>query len=159
MISQTWFGVIYNELAMSDIYRRLVDLKGVSYRIVGKIRDDKDQISIIKFLVRFEKEVDFFTIKGGCDRLQDSYNTILPVEINSIQYIIDVIKRTTFLEEGCHPITEKFIDDCERYFSSDDSPYTTHDEMDDEVSSTSTTGSSSDSSPSFYSCSEGEQKE
>jgi len=135
MLSQSWFGVIYNDIAMSAVYRRLLNLKGVSYRIVGKIRNSKEQISLIKFLIKFEREVDFFALSPGCDRLRDACSTIFPAHDSNYQYFIDLVKRITFFEEGCNPITQKVVEDCELYFSSDDSPYTTHDEMNDEFSS------------------------
>ena len=137
MLSQSWFGVIYNDVAMSAVFRRLLNLKGVCYRLVGKIRDSEERISLIKFLIKFDKQVDFFSLSPGCERLQDPCNTIFPVKDENFQHIIDLVKRITFFEEGCHPITQKKVDDCEIYFSSDDSPYTTDDEMNDEFSSSS----------------------
>lgn len=135
MKSQLWFGVIFNETSMSSVYRRLVDLKGVSYRIVGKIRDNEDKICLIKFLIKFDREVEFLSIKEkGCDRLHDVCNTIIPVTEVYLQYFIDLIRKITYVEHGSDPITEKIIDQGEMYFSSDDSPYTTSDELDDESS-------------------------
>lgn len=141
-LSTTWFGVIFDELAMSAIYRRLIDLKGVSYRIIGKIRDTEDQICLIKFLIKFDEEVNFFSLKGGCDRLESVSNTIIPVNEENLQYLIDLIRKITYFEEGFDPLNEKIIDACEMYFSSDDSPYTTTDENQDE--STSCSSSSDD---------------
>jgi hypothetical protein len=137
MLSQSWFGVIFNDVDMSAVFRRLLNLKGVSYRVVGKIRDSKERISLIKFLIKFDKEVDLFSISPGCERLKDACNTIFPVKDDNFQHLIDLVKRITFFEEGYHPISKIKIEDCEIYFSSDDSPYTTHDEMDDEFSSSS----------------------
>ena len=121
MLSQIWFGVILCETDMSVTFRRLVNLKDTSYRLVGKIRDHNDDILLIKFLVKFNKEVNFFSLFN--ERYADVYNTILPVTDNVERYV-EIVKRTTFIEEGVDPVSEKIIDEAERYFSSDDEAFT-----------------------------------
>ena len=106
---------------MSVTFRRLVNLKDTSYRLVGKIRDHNDDILLIKFLVKFNKEVNFFSLFN--ERYADVYNTILPVTDNVERYV-EIVKRTTFIEEGVDPVSEKIIDEAERYFSSDDEVFT-----------------------------------
>jgi hypothetical protein len=127
MISTTWFGVITNENNMSATYRRLLDFKNTSYRIIGKGRNNEDEMIIIKFVLVFETPVDFFEYTGGT--YSDAFNTIIPVE-NASEYI-DLVKRITFIESGIHPVTNEIVDD-ERYFSSDDSEYDSSDAEKDE---------------------------
>lgn len=122
MMSTIWFGVITNENNMSATYRRLLDFKNTSYRIIGKGRDNDDEMIIIKFVLVFESPVDFFEYSGGS--YNDAFNTIIPVE-SAVEYI-DLVKRITFIESGIHPVTNEIVDD-ERYFSSDDSDYDTSD--------------------------------
>lgn len=130
MMSTIWFGVITNENNMSATYRRLLDFKNTSYRIIGKGRNNDDEMIIIKFVLVFESPVDFFECSGGS--YSDAFNTIFAVE--SASEYIDLVKRITFIESGIHPVTNEIVDD-ERYFSSDDSEYDTSDaekEDDDE---------------------------
>jgi hypothetical protein len=122
MISTIWFGVITNENNMSATYRRLLNFKNTSYRIIGKGRNNDDEMIIIKFVLVFESPVDFFEYSGGS--YSDVFNTIIPVE-SAAEYI-DLVKRITFIESGIHPVTNEIVDD-ERYFSSDDSEYDTSD--------------------------------
>lgn len=122
MISTIWFGVITNENNMSATYRRLLNFKNTSYRIIGKGRNNDDEMIIIKFVLVFESPVDFFEYSGGS--YSDAFNTIIPVE-SALEYI-DLVKRITFIESGIHPVTNEIVDD-ERYFSSDDSEYDTSD--------------------------------
>ena len=117
--SKAWFGVITNENNMSSTFRRILDIKS-SYCIVGKIRDHKEDIIIIKFLIIFEDHFDFITL---AEKYSSSvYNTIIPVECDRIQYYIDLIKKITYIQDGIDPETKCTVED-ERYFSSDDSEF------------------------------------
>ena len=124
-MSAAYFGIITNENGMSSIYRYLLDFKKSSYSIVGKLRNNKDEMVMIKFLLTFDTLVDFFEVTNG--RFKDVFNTISPVEEKYIPFYIDLIKRMTYIQSGCHPITHTIEDD-ERYYSSEDSLYTESDE-------------------------------
>jgi hypothetical protein len=124
-MSAAYFGIITNENGMSNIYRYLLDFKKSSYSIVGKLRNNKDEMVMIKFLLTFDTLVDFFEITNG--RFKDVFNTIIPVEEQHVSFYIDLIKRMTYIQTGYHPVT-KMIEDDERYYSSEDSLYTESDE-------------------------------
>ncbi len=128
-MSTAYFGIITNENGMSNIYRYLLDFKKSSYSIVGKLRNNKDKMVMIKFLLSFDTPVDFFEITN--DRFKDVFNTIIPVDEPQISFYIDLIKRMTFIQSGCHPIT-KTLEDDERYYSSEDSLYTDSDYEEEE---------------------------
>jgi hypothetical protein len=120
ILSKAWFGIVTNENDMSATYRKLLDFKSTSYTIVGKLRDNNDDMILIKFLLIFEEEVDFNKVTR--ERYTDVFNTILPIEPSKINDYIDLIKKITFLQSGIDPVTKFLIDD-ERYYSSDDSEY------------------------------------
>ena len=130
-LSKAWFGIVTNENDMSATYRRLLDFKSTSYTIVGKLRDNNDDMILIKFLLIFEEEVDFHKVTKG--RYADVFNTIIPIEPSQMYNYIDLIKKITFLQSGIDPVTKLLIDD-ERYYSSDDSEYrgSSEDEDDDD---------------------------
>ena len=119
-LSKAWFGIVTNENDMSATYRRLLDFKSTSYTIVGKLRDNHDDMILIKFLLIFEEEVDFHKVTK--ERYADVFNTIIPIEPSQMYNYIDLIKKITFLQSGIDPVTKLLIDD-ERYYSSDDSEY------------------------------------
>lgn len=131
VLSKVWFGIVTNENDMSATYRKLLDFKNTSYAIVGKLRDNNDDMILIKFLLIFEEEIDFHKVTKG--RYADVFNTILPVEPSKMNDYIDIIKKITFLQSGIDPVTNLLIDD-ERYYSSDDSEYreSSEDEDDDD---------------------------
>lgn len=120
ILSKAWFGIVTNENDMSATYRIILDFKSTSYTIVGKLRDNNDDMIMIKFLLIFEEEVDFHKVTR--ERYTDVFNTILPIEPSKINDYIDLIKKITFLQSGIDPLTKFLIDD-ERYYSSDDSEY------------------------------------
>ena len=126
--SKVWFGIVTNQTNMSFTYRKLLDDMKSSYCIVGKVRDNNDQIILIKFLMIFDYEVDFFSLT---DRYNDKYyNTIVPL-YNNVQEHISLIKKITYIESGVDPETNDIIED-ERYFSSDDSAFSSPSTSDDE---------------------------
>lgn len=131
ILSKAWFGIVTNENDMSATYRKLLDFKSTSYTIIGKLRDNNDDMILIKFLLIFEEEVDFHKVTR--ERYTDVFNTILPIEPSKINDYIDLIKKITFLQSGIDPVTKFLIDD-ERYYSSDDSEYrgSSEDEEEDE---------------------------
>ena len=131
ILSKAWFGIVTNENDMSATYRKLLEFKSTSYTIVGKLRDNNDDMILIKFLLIFEEEVDFHKVTR--ERYTDVFNTILPIEPSKINDYIDLIKKITFLQSGIDPVTKFLIDD-ERYYSSDDSEYrgSSEDDEDDD---------------------------
>jgi len=129
-LSKTWFGIVNNDNNMSATYRRLLDFKNTCYTIVGKLRDNDDNMVLIKFLLIFDHEIDFFDTTK--ERYADVFNTIIPIEETKVEEYIDLIKKITYIENGIDPKTKSLIDD-ERYYSSDDSAYTgSSDEEDDD---------------------------
>ena len=128
-LSKTWFGIVTNENNMSATYRRLLDFKNTSYTIVGKLRDNDDNMILIKFLLVFEHEIDFFDLTK--ERYADVFNTIIPIDETKMDDYIDLIKKITYIQSGIDPKTKSIIDD-ERYYSSDDSAYTGSSDEDDE---------------------------
>lgn len=128
-LSKTWFGIVTNENNMSATYRRLLDFKNTSYTIVGKLRDNDDNMILIKFLLVFEHEIDFFDLTK--ERYADVFNTIIPIDETKMDDYIDLIKKITYIQSGIDPKTNSLIDD-ERYYSSDDSAYTGSSDEDDE---------------------------
>ena len=117
-MSTAWFGIITNENAMSAIYRRLLDFKKASYRIIGKLRNNDDDMVMIKFLMVFDEPVDFAVITD--ERYNDVFNTIIAVEEKVIPEYIELIKKITYIQSGVEPITKEYVED-ERYYSSEDS--------------------------------------
>lgn len=128
-LSKAWFGIVTNENDMSATYRRLLDFKSTSYTIVGKLRDNHDDMILIKFLLIFEEEVDFHKITK--ERYADVFNTIIPIEPSKMYDYINLIKKITFLQSGIDPVTKLLIDE-ERYYSSDDSEYIGSSEEDED---------------------------
>lgn len=118
--SKIWFGIITNENNMSGTYRRLLDFKNTTYTIVGKLRDNDDKMVMIKFVMIFDREVDFAEITNG--RYKDVFNTIFAVDEQKTKEYIDIVKQITFIQNGIDPETKLLVDD-ERYYSSDDSEY------------------------------------
>jgi len=128
--SKFWFGIITNENNMSGIYRRLLDFKNTTYTIVGKLRDNDDKMVMIKFVMIFDREVDFAEITNG--KYKDVFNTIFAIDERKTKEYIEIVKQITFIQNGVDPETKSLIDD-ERYYSSDDSEYCDSDpEEDDE---------------------------
>jgi hypothetical protein len=128
--SKFWFGIITNENNMSGIYRRLLDFKNTTYTIVGKLRDNDDKMVMIKFVMIFDREVDFAEITNG--KYKDVFNTIFAIDEKKTNEYIEIVKQITFIQNGIDPETKSLIDD-ERYYSSDDSEYCDSDpEEDDE---------------------------
>ena len=119
-MSTAWFGIITNENAMSAIYRRLLDFKKASYRIIGKLRNNDDDMVMIKFLMVFEEPVDFAVITD--ERYNDVFNTIIAVEEKSIPDYIELVKKITYIQSGVDPVSKEYVED-ERYYSSEDSLY------------------------------------
>lgn len=129
-LSKTWFGIVNNDNNMSATYRRLLDFKNTCYTIVGKLRDNDDNMVLIKFLLVFDHEIDFFDLTK--ERYADVFNTIIPIEETKVEEYIDLIKKITYIESGIDPKTNILVED-ERYYSSDDSAYTgSSDEEDDD---------------------------
>jgi hypothetical protein len=128
-MSIAWFGIITNENGMSAIYRRLLDFKKASYRIIGKLRNNDDDMVMIKFLMVFDEPVDFAILTD--DRYKDVFNTIIAVEEKSIPHYIDLVKQITFIQSGVDPVSKEYVED-ERYYSSEDSLWVDEDEEDDD---------------------------
>lgn len=128
-MSTAWFGIITNENGMSAIYRRLLDFKKASYRIIGKLRNNDDDMVMIKFLMVFDEPVDFAVLTD--DRYNDVFNTIIAVEENSIPHYIDLVKKITYIQSGVDPLSKEFVED-ERYYSSEDSLWEEEDDDDDD---------------------------
>ena len=127
--STTWFGIITNENNMSSIYRRLLDFKNASYRIIGKLRNNEDDIILIKFLLVFDTEVNFEEITDN--KYSDVFNTIIPIEPSKTKDFIDMIQKITSIQSGYNPVDKLFVED-ERYYSSEDSAYTDSEEEEEE---------------------------
>ena len=128
-MSTAWFGIITNENGMSAIYRRLLDFKKASYRIIGKLRNNDDDMVMIKFLMVFDEPVDFAVITD--DRYKDVFNTIIAVEEKSIPHYIDLVKQITFIQSGVEPLSKEYVED-ERYYSSEDSLWVDEEETDED---------------------------
>lgn len=128
-MSTAWFGIITNENGMSAIYRRLLDFKKASYRIIGKLRNNDDDMVMIKFLMVFDEPVDFAVITD--ERYNDVFNTIIAVEENSIPHYIDLVKKITYIQSGVEPLSKEYVED-ERYYSSEDSLWVEEEDDDDD---------------------------
>ena len=126
--SKTWFGIITNDNNMSGTYRRLLDFKNTTYTIVGKLRDNDDKMVMIKFVMIFDREVDFHEITNG--KYKDVFNTIFPIEEEKREYYMNIVTQITFIQNGIDPETKLPAND-ERYYSSEDSEYCDSDEEED----------------------------
>ena len=114
---------------MSGTYRRLLDFKNTTYTIVGKLRDNDDNMVMIKFVMLFDREVDFSGVTNA--KYKDVFNTIFPINEDQTGDYIDIVKQITFIQNGIDPETKLRVDD-ERYYSSDDSEYCDSEEEEDD---------------------------
>jgi len=128
-MSKNWFGIITNENNMSATYRKLLKTKNASYRIIGKLRDNKERMIMIKFVLVFDEEVNFFDLNK--DRYGDVYNTIIPIDDSKLINFIEIVKLITFIQSGIDPETKLEVDD-EEYYSSDDSAFPSPETSDDD---------------------------
>ena len=129
LLSRAWFGIITYDNNMSAVYRKLLDFKKASYRIIGKLRNNDDDMIVIKFVLIFDDPVNFDEITNT--RYNDVFNTIVAIDDNMIPYYIDLVQKITYIQSGMDPISKVYVED-ERYYSSEDSAYTDSQEEDEE---------------------------
>lgn len=129
LLSRAWFGIITYDNNMSAVYRKLLDFKKASYRIIGKLRNNDDDMIVIKFVLIFDDPVNFDEITNT--RYNDVFNTIVAIDDNMIPYYIDLVQKITYIQSGMDPISNVYVED-ERYYSSEDSAYTDSQEEDEE---------------------------
>jgi len=129
MTSKAWFGIITYDNNMSAVYRKLLDFKKASYRIVGKLRNNDDEMIVIKFVLIFDDPVDFDEITNS--RYNDVFNTIVAIDDHMIPSYIDLVQKITYIQSGMDPISNIYVED-ERYYSSEDSAYTDEDDDDED---------------------------
>ena len=129
LLSRAWFGIITYDNNMSAVYRKLLDFKKASYRIIGKLRNNDDDMIVIKFVLIFDDPVNFDEITNT--RYNDVFNTIVAIDDHMIPYYIDLVQKITYIQSGMDPISNVYVED-ERYYSSEDSAYTDSQEEDEE---------------------------
>ena len=129
LLSKAWFGIITYDNNMSAVYRKLLDFKKASYRIIGKLRNNDDDMIVIKFVLIFDDPVNFDEITNT--RYNDVFNTIMAIEDHMIPYYIDLVQKITYIQSGMDPISKVYVED-ERYYSSEDSAYTDSQEEEEE---------------------------